>query len=139
MKVQGEATVAQLRGYINSTAGFAAAGPSKRLLYRQEPRMPNICFFVFFAPRDLQRHLYGVLLYHLCELSRCIRWTTLAKYILRTSLFQNPTPRFDTGRGVHLHDDQTLRECDISTGSQLVLIHTEVTTCAGLFLCAGLR
>ncbi len=36
MKVQREATVAQLRGYINSTAGFAAAGPSKRLLYRQE-------------------------------------------------------------------------------------------------------
>lgn len=36
MKVQGEATIAQLRGYINSTAGFTAAGASKRLLYRQE-------------------------------------------------------------------------------------------------------
>lgn len=34
MMVQGAATVAQLRGYINSTAGFEAAGPSKRLLYR---------------------------------------------------------------------------------------------------------
>lgn len=34
MMVQGEATVAQLRGYINSTAGFEAAGPSKRLLYK---------------------------------------------------------------------------------------------------------
>ncbi len=36
---------------------------------------------------------------------------------------------FPRGRGVHLHDDQTLRECDISTGSQLVLIHTEVSPC----------
>ncbi|CAM9098195.1 unnamed protein product, partial [Hapterophycus canaliculatus] len=34
MIVQGGATVSQLRGYINSTAGFMAAGPSKRLLYR---------------------------------------------------------------------------------------------------------
>lgn len=34
MMVQAGATVAQLRGYINSTAGFEAAGPSKRLLYR---------------------------------------------------------------------------------------------------------
>ncbi|CAM9647992.1 unnamed protein product, partial [Ectocarpus sp. 4 AP-2014] len=63
MMVQGGATVAQLRGYINSAAGFAAAGPSKRLVYR----------------------------------------------------------------GVHLRDDQTLRECSIPPDSQLVLFDTEST------------
>ncbi|CAM9285916.1 unnamed protein product, partial [Scytosiphon promiscuus] len=63
MMVQGGATVAQLRGYINSTAGFVAAGPSKRLLYR----------------------------------------------------------------GVLLRDDQTLRESNIPTDSQLLLLSTEVS------------
>lgn len=42
MMVQGGATVAQLRGYINSAAGFAAAGPSKRLLYRYR-KAPKRC------------------------------------------------------------------------------------------------
>ncbi|CAM9837616.1 unnamed protein product [Pylaiella littoralis] len=64
MMVQGGATVAQLRGYINSTAGFEAAGPSTRLLYR----------------------------------------------------------------GMQLHDDQSLRECNIQTDSQLLLLHTESVT-----------
>eukprot|EP00903_Cladosiphon_okamuranus_P014853 g13754.t1 len=63
MMVQGGATIAQLRGYINSTAGFEAAGPSKRLLYK----------------------------------------------------------------GMLLHDEQTLREYNIPSDSQVVLLHAEPT------------
>ena len=35
MMVNGGATVAQLRGYIDSAAGFSVAGPSTRLIYRR--------------------------------------------------------------------------------------------------------
>ncbi|CAM9247015.1 unnamed protein product [Laminaria digitata] len=61
MMVHRDATIAQLRGYIDSTAGFTAAGASKFLVYR----------------------------------------------------------------GLRLHDGQTLKECNIPTDSQLVLLDSE--------------